>query len=173
MKNKYTKKNNYYEIELYNRFDKVSAITLIDAEDLKKAQQYQWYLGNKGYAKCNMGIRGKSLLLHRIVMDAELGTQVDHVNLNRLDNRKQNLRFVTASQQNMNKGLQKNNKTGIRGVHFRSRLIAGKQYDYYVAHISIDRKQIPLGYFKSLKEAQHARKEAEYKFFGDYRYQAV
>ena len=70
---------------------------LIDKEDYEKIKNKRWYVSN-GYCCSTNGN-----LLHRILMDAKKEQLVDHKNCNRLDNRKENLRFATKSQNGQNR----------------------------------------------------------------------
>lgn len=90
---------------------------------------------------------------------------VDHKNGDKADDRWENLRPATRSQNNYNKGIQANNSTGIKGVsHWRAKW--GRQK--YQAYINVDGKRIPLGLFYTLEDAAAARKVAEIKYHGEY-----
>lgn len=99
-------------------------------------------------------------LMHRLVIGAKKGEIVDHINRNKLDNRRSNLRIVTPSQNQMNKGHQKNNKSGYVGV-FRN----GKSWS---AQISVNRDQKYLGTYRDIKDAVRARNEAVREYFGEH-----
>lgn len=105
------------------------------------------------------------ILLHRLILKDELNTyeekmDVDHINHNKLDNRKCNLRIVTRSQNNMNRTPI--NSYGINGISYYSNL------NKYVARITIDNNVIPLGIYKNIDEAINARIEAENKYYKEY-----
>ena len=82
--------------------------------------------------------------------------ETDHINGDRLDNRKINLRICTRSQNNMNKGIQKNNNSGFKGVVF----FKGK----WMAHIQINNRNIYLGVFDNIKDAAQAYNEAAIRY---------
>ena len=84
--------------------------------------------------------------------------EVDHINRIKDDNRWKNLRHVTAQCNVRNRLVQKNNNSGITGVHWN------KQCKRWVCFISIYHKRIHLGYFNTLKEAAKARWKAEVKY---------
>lgn len=86
----------------------------------------------------------------------------DHINGDTLDNRKQNLREATISQNNMNKGNQRNNTSGYKGVCWN--IVHNKFY----AYITLNRKRISLGYFKCAKQAAQAYNEDAVKLHGDF-----
>lgn len=97
-------------------------------------------------------INGKRELirLHREIIGAKPGEQVDHINGDSLDNRIENLRICTASENNSNRGNQKNNTSGFRGVTWN------KQTQKFRACIWSDRKRFYLGSFDDPIEAAKA-----------------
>jgi hypothetical protein len=134
-------------------------ITLIDDDDFYKIAQFKWQY-NMGYAQAHMG--NKTVYLHRYIMYASDGVLVDHINRNSLDNRKENLRFVTQSQNGMNREKYSNNTSGYKGVSWnpkRSR---------FAAHIQKDRKQLFLGWFKTAEEAYEVYKTAQKELHREY-----
>ena len=104
----------------------------------------------------------KTLFLHRKIAKRMLDDEewydgdelktVDHINRDKLDNRKENLRTVTRTQNQLNKGRQKNNISGYEGVTW------DKRKEKWVSRISVNRKQIFLGQFTSLQGAWLARR---------------
>lgn len=104
---------------------------------------------------------GKLVLLHRLIMNFPEGKQVDHINGDRTDNRRSNLRVVTNQQNQMNRKATSN--TGIKGVYLR------KDTGSYSAKIKINGKSRYLGNFRTLDEAAECRLRAEIELFGDYR----
>ncbi len=95
---------------------------LLDAEDLHLLSA-GWHLSSPGgRSKTNyvrVYVAGKREYLHRVVMRAGKGQRVDHINGNGLDNRKDNLRLSTPSQNNCNSRKQSNNTSGHKGVSWR------------------------------------------------------
>lgn len=96
-------------------------VALIDAEDATRVPLAGWHLHPMGYAARHTAmVDGKRtlVLLHRVVMGATRGTDIDHINHEKLDCRRSNLRPATKSQNMQNRrGAQRNNHTtGIRGV---------------------------------------------------------
>jgi hypothetical protein len=92
------------------------------------------------------------------------GTEIDHANGNRADNRWANLRAVTRTQNNMNLPPRTDNKSGHRGVSWR------KDTQQWHARIGKHGKTILLGNFDSLEDAVAARVAAESEHFGDHSY---
>jgi hypothetical protein len=113
------------------------------------------------YSSVKDGLNGK--YLHRVIMDCPEGMFIDHKDHNKLNNCRSNLRIVTQQQNNMNNAKQKNNKSGVLGVHWY------KASEKWRARIKINNKEIHLGSFDNLEDASKARKEAEIKYFGEFR----
>lgn len=152
----------YAELILYNKKYEEIARTKIDLEDITKVRNYKWYLNGNGYVVSNTTSR-TSIKLHRLIMDCPKDKVVDHINLDKLDNRKSNLRTCTTQQNNMNKGVTKNNTSGYHGVYW------DKKNFKWMALIQIKGKQIYLGRFNTKEDAIEVRKQAEIKYFGEYR----
>jgi hypothetical protein len=94
-----------------------------------------------------------------------LEKQVDHINGNRLDNRIKNLRLATGRQNSCNKALSKRNTSGVTGVRW------AKREKKWIAYITANGKMNHLGYFINKEDAIQTRREAEVKYFGDFRRQ--
>lgn len=108
-------------------------------------------------------IINKNVALHRIITNTineldKIHNPIDHINGNCLDNRKSNLRVCTMSDNMYNTYRQRNNSTGVR------KHIQKGKYISYQAYISINNKQINLGYFDTKEKAIAARKFAERKY---------
>ena len=141
------------EIDLYDKECRVVAAAIIDAEDVPKVQHIKWKLSGSGYAMNSPNFKGGNCHMSRVI----LGTDqfVDHRNHNTLDNRKENLRVVTKSQNQMN--------ANYKGV---TPAPNGK----YNAHIKLNGKMLNLGNYIFEDEALFARWYAEAKLFREYRY---
>ena len=87
--------------------------TLIDAEDVERVPRHRWFMHGKGYVQSqDVG------LLHAFIIGAMPGRVTDHINKNKLDNRKTNLRIVTLSENDYNSKLSANNTSGVKGVSY-------------------------------------------------------
>lgn len=91
-----------------------------------------------------------------------VGKWYDHKNLNKLDNRRENLRKTTVKENNQNKPLYKNNTSGFTGVSFN------KATNKWLATIRKDGKPVALGSFENKKDAIITRLKAEKEIYGDY-----
>ena len=89
----------------------------VDDTDYELLSSFKWYKTHKGYAVRNIR-KGDSgpLKMHRMVMAADKGQIVDHINRDKLDNRRDNLRFVSASESTRNRSVFSNNKSGHKNI---------------------------------------------------------
>jgi hypothetical protein len=126
---------------------------IIDNNDYDWLIKGTWYLSPKGYAVGRY--EGKRVTMHRLINQTPDGLQTDHINRNKLDNRKGNLRSVNASQNQHNTGIQRNNSSGYPGVSWKK--YCGK----WRSQIMVNRKNIQIGYFDNLADAIKARKQRE------------
>ena len=154
-KNKYVDCGNYYEICLYNRKSEEVARTLIDKDDYEKVKDYKWGINPQGYAVTTI-INKKTLRLHHLVKTRHKYLFTDHKDTDKLNNKKNNLRYATDQQNSRNK-----KSIGICWLKKRNK---------WKAQIGVSRKVIFLGEFKEEEGAKKARREAELKYFGEFAY---
>lgn len=93
--------DDYAIIKIRNRSNETIAEGIIDIEDIDKVKDIKWRLHNNGYI-CRTENR-TTLYLHRFIMDYYGELDIDHINRNKLDNRKSNLRIVNHSVNALNK----------------------------------------------------------------------
>ena len=132
---------------------------LIDRIDYDKIKEYYWSVNSQGYAISV--INGKHKRLHLMILDKPKNFVIDHINGNKLDNRRSNLRICTCKENSRNVSASKNNKTGHLGISLT-------KFGRYRARIMVDGKEIRLGNYVNLEDAIKARKKAEIKYFGEY-----
>jgi hypothetical protein len=144
--------------------------TILDQQDYSRFSHFKWHLrhGRKGnyYAvrsfKAGSG-RIKLAYLHREIIEPPPGFLVDHRNLNPLDNRRDNLRPATRSQNRVNCRRDKSKTTSrFVGVHFE------KARNRWVAQTHYQGKTINLGRFKNEIDAAHAYDHAARKYHGEF-----
>lgn len=145
---------------------------LVDKEDYDILNQFKWCVTPTGYAIRNArrseGHR-KRILMHRVIIDAPKGMQVDHINGDRLDNRKVNLRLCTNQQNSCNRGRQSNNTSGYKGVSFLEFNSKGyKLRKPWVAKIAVEGKPISLGMYATAGEASQAYAKAATKYHKEF-----
>lgn len=134
----------------------------IDFEDFGKVSQYKWSMTPDGYFKASLGSRKSGhILLHRLILTPPENLVVDHINGDRSNNCKGNLRICRQQQNTWNSGLSQNSISRIKGVSYDPR--RGK----WSARIYKER-QINLGSFESQEEAARAYDEAARMLFGEF-----
>jgi len=137
--------------------------TIVDDEDFRWASQFCWNFSG-GYARHGFRQDGKikTVLLHHLILGRPpVGFEVDHVNGNRLDNRKENLRFATSAENKHNRGFTREKTSSqYKGVCWNKRI------EKWQAQIRIANKQFHLGLFTSELEAAVAYDKAAQKCFG-------
>ena len=99
--------------------------------------------------------------MHRLVLLARHATLVDHINRDKLDNRRENLRYATQSQQNANKE-KFHGRSRFKGVHRRW---DGRKW---VAQIKVHNRRLSLGCFVDEEDAARAYNRAAREYFGEY-----
>ncbi len=147
---------------------------LIDDDDFIRVAGYLgysgWYAyydrkGKNWYAVTNARHPDGTytqIRMHRLIMNAEDGQEVDHINHDGLDNRKDNLRIADRGQNSANRRIAVNNSSGYKGVYWQ------KERGKWRAHIRKDKKNIHLGYFDSVVKAAIAYDEAARELFGEF-----
>lgn len=135
---------------------------IVDDEDFEYLNQWKWHYLETGYA-ARHGDNKKYVLMHREIMKPESGMIVDHIDHNTLDNRRDNLRLCTRSQNLENSKIRCDNTSGHKGVSWNKRLRK------WHAYIFKDRR-IHLGFFDSIDKAIDAYQRAETQYFGEFAY---
>lgn len=123
-----------------------------------------WYVGGDGYAITDKVIDGKRTIIrmHRLITQVPSGVKVDHIDMNRLNNCRNNLRFATQAQNLMNRGAPKNNTSGYKGVSWHT------QNRNWRASINLAGKFISLGSFSTKEDAAKAYNEGALKYHGEF-----
>lgn len=134
--------------------------TIVDDKDFDVLNKYKWHIC-AGYAARLQYPERKYIYMHRQILEAH-EKQVDHINYDKLDNRRCNLREATKGQNMANTKLRRTNKSGFKGVTFY------KAYKKWAAEITINYKRISLGYFDNKENAAKAYNKAAIKYFGEY-----
>lgn len=149
-------------------------VAVIDAADVPLVEGYSWYAKceyrrdgslRAAYAHRATSKRdGPTLMvsLHRQLMDPPDEMQVDHIDADGLNNRRENMRLATHQQNMQNHRKHRNNKSGVKGVCWH---IHGKKWN---ASIQVNGKKKSLGYFGCIQAAAAAYAAASEKHHGDF-----
>lgn len=132
----------YKTIKLSN-----GAESIVSESDFELLSKWKWRKNKQGYAVRNTS--DKQITIHAQLMGSKPPLEIDHINRNKLDNRRENLRFVTRSQNNLNRNLDPRNKVGHNGI---SKCKTGS----YRVRVSLKE----LGRYKTLEEAIAVRNKA-------------
>lgn len=138
-------------------------VALVDEADFELASSKNWHANYCSKGRRWYAIDRHSLGLHRFLLDAPDGVTVDHLNGNGLDCRRDNLRIATHSQNLANRGKQRNNTSGYKGVFKRGeRSWAARSND------RARKKWIWLGTFRTAEEAARAYDLYAYSRWGKF-----
>lgn len=130
-------------------------VALVDDDMFEYLNQWKWYLNDNGYAVN----KGKTIIrMHRLINNTPEGLFTDHINMDKLDNRRCNLRSVSKSENGINRLKPKNNRSGCKGVCFN------KNANKWMAEIKVKPTKIYLGIYTNLEDAIKIRKEAERRY---------
>ena len=140
---------------------------IVDAGDYDWLNQWEWHV-RYGYAvrtKSIVGCEGErrrvGIIMHRFIMNTPDGMYTDHINGDKLDNRRCNLRIVTTSQNMMNQKKTRGNSK-YKGVYWN------KNKKKWIAQIGVNHKKMHVGNFSSEIAAAAAYNEAAKKYFGEF-----
>ena len=140
--------------------------SLVDDSDFDQVSQWKWcYSGyENGYAvrKPRIDGRSKTIYLHRFIVNAPIGMEVDHINGDRLDNRRSNLRVCTRQQNNKNVRKHCDNTSGFKGVFWE------KRRKKWYSKIRESGVQKFLGYFPTPELAYEEYKKAAVRCYGEF-----
>ena len=137
---------------------------IVDDEYFDEINQYNWY-SNKGYAVRHVTVSGKRTkqLMHRLITNCPDDMEVDHINHDKLDNQKSNLRVCSTSENQHNQQMRTKAKTSsYKGVCFDKH--AGK----WRARIGLNNEYKFLGLFENEIDAAIAYNNAAIELFGEF-----
>lgn len=137
---------------------------IVDDGDFDWLSQWKW-MCVRGYAVRSTGPRKnrKVVFMHRLVANTPANMETDHINGNKLDNQRRNLRVCTRSQNMSNVGAYRNGTSGHKGISWHS------ERRKWQAYITVNYHRIYLGIFSEISEAIAARDDASKKYQGDFR----
>ena len=140
---------------------------IVDNEDYEWLSQWKWFAhrqrtGNFYAARKGAYESGKqaTIYMHREILKPKRGLVCDHINHAGLDNRRENLRVCSGTENRRNRTAQKNNTSGFKGVSW------DKDANKWKAIVGLNGKLIHVGRFSDLKDAAFAYNEAAKRLFG-------
>lgn len=141
-------------------------VALFDEAAWPLLSEHRWFARPKPpwttYVITKVGPSRRQVLMHRLILGAQAGQRVDHINHNGLDNRRANLRFATPAQNAANSRPWRNNTSGYRGVSWR------KDKNIWSAQIQVDGRLRHLGFFLDAWSAAQAYNEAAREAWGEF-----
>jgi hypothetical protein len=134
-------------------------IAIVDDEYYEELSKHNWHLNTNGHAKRGHRVNGKytNIFMHHQIITPPKGYFVDHINGNKLDNRRENLRICTPQQNVFN--LHKDKPKGV--YH-------NKEWDTWIAYITFNQVRCYLGSYKTEREAAITYNEAAKELFGEF-----
>ena len=141
-------------------------VIIVDDDDYIRFGAFNWYPNDKGYIITDVSKHRKSdygsakVRLHRLIMACPNGMDVDHANGDKLDNRKENLRICTRSENLCNKEITNN----LMGAYYRSECCRKPWF----SAITFNGKQKYLGSFYTAEEAHEMYKKESIRIHGKY-----
>lgn len=135
-----------------------------DLDDYDLIKNYCWWINADGYASAREINKDKIIKMHRLIKHCnDKKVFIDHINHITIDNRKQNLRLVSGSQNAMNTRITDKNTSGVVGVSWCT--TEKKWHSYITANGKRYQKR-----FDNFEDAVSQRKEWEERYFGEYSY---
>jgi hypothetical protein len=136
---------------------------IVDDEDFEALLQFKWHVNrhrSTWYAVRWIG--SQKIHMHRVITNAPLGMDVDHIDGDGLNNQRSNLRVCSKQENHWNQGLNRNSTSGFKGVVWH------KWARKWQAHIRVNGKRLYLGLFNDKTAAARAYNEAATKHFGNF-----
>ena len=162
------KKFNTYDLESQTYgigYDENGKAFYFDKEDFTKIEPFYWTYNEKGYVVSRTKYRTDGTIrMHRLVVECPDELSVDHICGVKNNNQKSNIRICTIGENDLNKGVLKNNTSGVTGVYY------DKSRDKWCAKLEYQGESKLCKRFKTFEEAVSARKAAEEKYFKEFSY---
>ena len=135
---------------------------IFDICDANVVNRQGWHLSRRGYVAGKEKRRERPL--HKMLLQVDSGFDIDHINRDKLDNRRSNLRVCSHHSNCLNQSKRSTNTSGYMGVSFSKNM---KKFESYIHHNGVKKS---LGFFTSPEEAAICRDVAAKRIFGKYCY---
>ena len=138
---------------------------IVDDDDYEALICFKWHCNAAGYSVRRITIgpgKRAMVLMHRLIAGTPPGKETDHINMDKLDNRKCNLRICTPAENKWNLGKRKDNMSGYKGVGWH------KGTKKFMARIRHNNTRMYLGLFPTAKAAHNAYKLAAATYHGEF-----
>jgi hypothetical protein len=138
--------------------------SLVDRDEHKRISSHKWHLSHNGYAIRLDYKNNKSVIyMHRAITNCKKPFVVDHINRDKLDNRRKNLRVCTNNE-NVRNSPSRGGSSSYKGVSH------AKEFNKFRCRIGVDNRMIHLGYFVCEKEAAKAYNVAALEYHKEFAY---
>lgn len=137
-------------------------IFLIDKENIGLIKNSYCHLSKAGYINCYVHNYSQPIYLHRLITNQSSEMVVDHINGDKTDNRKSNLRLCLHADNMRNMKKSSSNTSGYKGVYW------DKRKSKWCARVMVNYKHKHLGYFSLIDEAARAYNAAAIKYHGEF-----
>lgn len=142
------------------------AVALVDDADYELLSQWRWHVSTNGYARAMIKDAGafRGVYMHRLIMGMakEDKRQIDHVDRQKTNNQRSNLRICTHRQNHYNIGVRRDNAVGLKGVSWSA------SNRKWVSSIKVDGEQKWLGSFETPEQAHAAYRSAAVEYHGEF-----
>ena len=134
----------------------------VDDADYAHLKEYNWHLatGTRGITGAGRRKDGKTIYMHRQLLNVPQGFEVDHIDGDPLNNQRENLRICTHAENLRNRKVNKNNTSGYKGVR--------NNHEKWQGYLMFNGKFINLGNFSDKQKAARAYNEAAKVYFGQF-----
>lgn len=145
-------------------------VAFVDDSDYEILSRWSWSAHREiytYYAVRNIQMpnsKKQTIRMHRVILSAPDGVEIDHVNRNGLDNRRSNLRLCNHTENLMNQRLRSDNETRLKGVGIEKRNINKR----FRARIMINRKRVYIGSYQIAEDAARAYDRAALEYYGEF-----
>lgn len=148
---------------------KASRACFVDDEDYEMLKNRKWSENGNGYPRngftnriLNPNKQQIFVMMHRVIMWSPDGMVIDHIDGNKLNNQKKNLRVCSPTDNKRNRGMSRRNTSGYKGVYWQR---ANKKW---YAAINTDERFLNVGSFENKEDAARAYNAAASKYHGEF-----